>query len=104
MIIERVGRKPLLLWCSAVEIVSMVIIGGLASGPQIAPTVPPKAYGEAAIAFIVRPLLPIRVPPVLRTTVHLRVRVQHVVGALGLERGHRALVRRFCILYERERC
>jgi SP family sugar:H+ symporter-like MFS transporter len=55
LIIERVGRKPLILWCSLVEIVSMLIIGGLASGPQIAPTVPPTAYGEAAIAFIVRP-------------------------------------------------
>jgi hypothetical protein len=62
MIIERVGRKPLLLWCSAVEIVSMVIIGGLASGPQIAPTVPPKAYGEAAIAFIVGPPSPSSCP------------------------------------------
>jgi len=32
----------------------MLIIGGLASGPQIAPTVPPQKYGQAAIAFIVR--------------------------------------------------
>ena len=32
----------------------MLIIGGLASGPQIAPTVPPEKYGQAAIAFIVR--------------------------------------------------
>lgn len=31
----------------------MMIIGGLASGPQIAPTVPPEKYGQAAIAFIV---------------------------------------------------
>lgn len=53
-IIERMGRKTLILWCSAVEIVSMLIIGGLASGPQIAPTVPPKAFGQAAIGFIVR--------------------------------------------------
>jgi len=30
----------------------MMIIGGLASGPQIAPTVPPEKYGQAAIAFI----------------------------------------------------
>jgi sugar porter (SP) family MFS transporter len=51
-IIERVGRKSLILWCSAVEIISMLIIGGLASGPQIAPAVPPTAYGQAAIAFI----------------------------------------------------
>jgi hypothetical protein len=55
------GRKTLILWCSAVEIVSMLIIGGLASGPQIAPTVPPKAFGQAAIGFIVRVVfLPIR--------------------------------------------
>jgi uncharacterized membrane protein YcaP (DUF421 family) len=53
-IIERMGRKTLILWCSGVEIVSMLIIGGLASGPQIAPTVPPEKYGQAAIAFIVR--------------------------------------------------
>ncbi|KAF7980338.1 hypothetical protein HWV62_38765 [Athelia sp. TMB] len=52
LIIERVGRKKLILWCSLVEIVSMMIIGGLASGPQIAPTVPPEAFGQAAIAFI----------------------------------------------------
>ena len=53
-IIERVGRKALIIWCSGIEIISMLIIGGLASGPQIAPTVPPQKYGEAAIAFIVR--------------------------------------------------
>ncbi|KZP04250.1 general substrate transporter [Athelia psychrophila] len=51
-IIERVGRKTLIIWCSVVEIISMLIIGGLASGPQIAPTVPPEKYGQAAIAFI----------------------------------------------------
>jgi sugar porter (SP) family MFS transporter len=51
-IIERVGRKSLILWCSAVEIASMLIIGGLASGPKIAPTVPPKAFGQAAVGFI----------------------------------------------------
>lgn len=52
-IIERMGRKTLILWCSGVEIISMLVIGGLASGPQIAPTVPPEKYGQAAIAFIV---------------------------------------------------
>lgn len=56
-IIERVGRKSLILWCSLVEIISMLIIGGLASGPTIAPTVPPEKYGQAAIAFIVSILI-----------------------------------------------
>ena len=51
--IERFGRKTLILWTSAGEIISMLIIGGLASGPEIAPTVPPPAYGKTAIAFIV---------------------------------------------------
>ncbi|KZP26508.1 general substrate transporter [Athelia psychrophila] len=52
LIIERVGRKKLILWTSLVEIISMMIIGGLASGPMVAPTVPPQAFGQAAIAFI----------------------------------------------------
>lgn len=47
--IERVGRKPLILWCSLIEIISMIIIGGLASGPELSPTVPPPAYGKAAM-------------------------------------------------------
>lgn len=52
LIIERVDRKKLILWCSLIEIISMLIIGGVASGPTIAPAVPPKTYGQVAIAFI----------------------------------------------------
>lgn len=52
LIIERVGRRPLILWCTAVECVSLIIVGGLGSGPMLSPTVPPPEYGKTAIAFI----------------------------------------------------
>ena len=51
-IIERFGRRELILWTSLVEIISMLIIGGLASAPSVVATVPPKAIGQAQIAFI----------------------------------------------------
>jgi hypothetical protein len=64
----------------------MLVIGGLASGPQIAPTVPPEKYGQAAIAFIVRNINhdTIRCTYVFCCAVRIRVRIQHVLGSACL--------------------
>lgn len=51
-VVERFNRKPLLLITTAIMIASMAIIGGLASGPEVVPLVPPESFGKAIIAFI----------------------------------------------------
>ena len=50
--IERVNRKAILLCTTAVMICFMLIIGGLASGPQKAPLVPEPPLAKTIISFI----------------------------------------------------
>jgi len=52
LVIERFGRRTLLLFSSVWMTLSLLIVGGMGSGPELAPTVPPPAYGKTAIAFI----------------------------------------------------
>lgn len=52
LVIGRFDRKALILWTSIVMIVSLIIVGGAGSGPQLAPTVPTPALGKLGISFI----------------------------------------------------